>query len=111
MSTDGTLQSAGAETVSQPPRRIDEYLREVLAKNGSDLTTWATQVAREHTDRNKIVMVTGTYHGAHAWCTPGHGGVTPAYFQDVRAVSLKHWLNFDRDSMFDETEETAPAKP
>jgi len=47
----------------------------VFAKNGSDMTTWATQVAREYTQRKKIVMVKGTYHGAHAWCTPGHGGI------------------------------------
>jgi pyrimidine-specific ribonucleoside hydrolase len=40
-----------------------------------------------------------------------HGGVTPAYFQDVRTVSLEHWLDFDRHTMFDETEETAPAIP
>lgn len=40
-----------------------------------------------------------------------HGGLTPAYFQEVRTVSLKHWLNFDRNSMFDETEITAAAKP
>ena len=25
-----------------------------------------------------------------------HGGLTPSYFQEVRIVSLKHWLNFDR---------------
>jgi glutamate-1-semialdehyde 2,1-aminomutase len=47
----------------------------VFGKNGSDMTTWATQVAREHTQKRKIVMVRGTYHGAHAWCTPGHGGL------------------------------------
>ncbi len=47
----------------------------VFGKNGSDMTTWATQVAREHTQKSKIVMVRGTYHGAHAWCTPGHGGL------------------------------------
>jgi len=40
-----------------------------------------------------------------------HGGTTPEYFQDVRSVSLKHWLNFDRTAMFDETVESAPAKP
>jgi len=39
-----------------------------------------------------------------------HGGTTPEYFQDVRGVSLKHWLNFDRNTMFDETEETAPPR-
>lgn len=40
-----------------------------------------------------------------------HGGTTPAYFQEVRSVSLRHWLNFDRHTMFDETEETCSAKP
>lgn len=39
-----------------------------------------------------------------------HGGTTPEYFQEVRGVSLKHWLNFDRNTMFDETEETAPPR-
>lgn len=32
-----------------------------------------------------------------------HGGLSPAYFQDVRAVSLQHWLNFDRGTIFEET--------
>jgi pyrimidine-specific ribonucleoside hydrolase len=40
-----------------------------------------------------------------------HGGLTPSYFQEVRTVSLQHWLNFDRGTMFDEAEETTPAKP
>jgi glutamate-1-semialdehyde 2,1-aminomutase len=47
----------------------------VFAKNGSDVTTWATLVAREATHRKKIVACKGEYHGAHPWCTPGHGGV------------------------------------
>ncbi|OAI43090.1 aminotransferase class III [Verrucomicrobia bacterium SCGC AG-212-E04] len=46
----------------------------VFGKNGADMTTWCTQVAREHTGRKKILRVTGAYHGAHAWCSPGHGG-------------------------------------
>jgi hypothetical protein len=29
----------------------------------------------------------------------------------VRGVSLKHWLNFDRSTMFDETVEGALVKP
>lgn len=46
----------------------------VFGKNGADMTTWAIQVAREHTGRKKILKVEGAYHGAHAWCSPGHGG-------------------------------------
>jgi glutamate-1-semialdehyde 2,1-aminomutase len=48
-----------------------------FAKNGSDVCTWAVRVAREHTGRGKVVMAEGSYHGAHAWCTPSPGGVTP----------------------------------
>jgi glutamate-1-semialdehyde 2,1-aminomutase len=47
----------------------------VFAKNGTDVTTWCTLVAREHTGRKKIVAAKGEYHGAAPWCTPGHGGI------------------------------------
>ncbi len=49
----------------------------VFAKNGSDVCTWAVEVAREHTGRRKVVMAKGAYHGTHAWCTPLTAGVTP----------------------------------
>ncbi len=49
----------------------------VFAKNGSDVCTWAWEVAREHTGRSKIVRARGAYHGTHAWCTPMPGGTTP----------------------------------
>ncbi|MDE1171174.1 MAG: aminotransferase class III-fold pyridoxal phosphate-dependent enzyme [Verrucomicrobium sp.] len=47
----------------------------VFGKNGSDVTTWAVQVAREHTKRKKILKVAGAYHGIDPWCTPGHAGL------------------------------------
>jgi glutamate-1-semialdehyde 2,1-aminomutase len=47
----------------------------VFGKNGSDMTTWAVQVAREHTKRRKILKIAAAYHGIGAWCTPGHGGL------------------------------------
>ena len=47
----------------------------VFGKNGSDMTTWCMQVAREHTGKKKILCVEGAYHGIGAWCTPGHGGL------------------------------------
>lgn len=49
----------------------------VFGKNGSDMTTWALQVAREHTGRAGVAKVVGAYHGVDAWCTPGHGGLIP----------------------------------
>lgn len=47
----------------------------VLGKNGSDMTTWATQVAREFTGKKKILRAKQSYHGSHPWCTPGHAGL------------------------------------
>lgn len=47
----------------------------VFGKNGSDMTTWTLQVAREFTGRKKILCIQGAYHGSHAWCSPGHAGI------------------------------------
>ncbi|MGI9331754.1 MAG: aminotransferase class III-fold pyridoxal phosphate-dependent enzyme [Gammaproteobacteria bacterium] len=47
----------------------------VFGKNGSDMTTWAVQVAREQTGRRKVLIAEGAYHGMDPWCTPGHGGL------------------------------------
>jgi len=49
----------------------------VFAKNGSDVCTWATEVARAATGRRKVLAARGAYHGAHAWCTPIPEGTTP----------------------------------
>jgi glutamate-1-semialdehyde 2,1-aminomutase len=50
----------------------------VFAKNGSDVCTWATQVARAATGRRTLLAAEGAYHGTHPWCSPLPGGVTPA---------------------------------
>ncbi len=55
--------------------RIDFAHWAVFGKNGSDMTTWAIQVAREATGRRKVLKVKGAYHGVDPWCTPGHGGL------------------------------------
>ena len=57
------------------------------AKNGSDVCTWAVEVAREHTGRRKVVKAEGAYHGAHAWCTPVAAGVTPEDTANVRTFT------------------------
>lgn len=49
----------------------------VFAKNGSDVCTWAVQVARHATGRRKVLMAEGSYHGGHAWCAPVANGMTP----------------------------------
>ncbi len=47
----------------------------VFAKNGSDICTWATQVARAATGRRKVLTAEGAYHGTHPWCSPMPAGV------------------------------------
>ena len=49
----------------------------VFAKNGSDVCTWAVEVARAATGRAKVVKAAGAYHGTHAWCSPLPAGITP----------------------------------
>ncbi len=50
----------------------------VFAKNGSDVTSWALTVARAHTGRDKVIMASGAYHGAHPWCAPIPTGIPAA---------------------------------
>jgi len=72
--------------------RIDFAEWAVFAKNGSDLTTWAIRVAREHTGRPLIIKAKGAYHGVDSWCDPGHGGRIP----DDRASILEFlWNDLD----------------
>ncbi len=47
----------------------------IFAKNGSDVTTWCTNVARVHTKKKKILMAMGSYHGFHSWSVPTPTGV------------------------------------
>ena len=46
----------------------------LFGKNGSDATTFALQVAREHTGRRTVLKAAGAYHGSHPWATPGTPG-------------------------------------
>lgn len=68
----------------------------VFGKNGSDMTTWATQVAREVTGRKKIVKIKGAYHGIDPWCTPGHGGLIPEDTQHIHTFAWNDLDGFER---------------
>ncbi len=64
----------------------------VFAKNGSDVCTWATQVARAATGRRTVLAAEGAYHGTHPWCSPLPGGVTPA---DRAHVTRFRWNDLE----------------
>lgn len=50
----------------------------MFCKNGTDATTMALMIARNHTRKATIVLAKGAYHGAAPWCTPLKNGTTPA---------------------------------
>ncbi len=50
-----------------------------FGKNGSDVTTYATSIARQHTGRKTIINITGAYNGAHFWCSHSTAGIPEEY--------------------------------
>jgi glutamate-1-semialdehyde 2,1-aminomutase len=55
----------------------------VFAKNGTDATTMCCTMARAQTNKNKILVAKGAYHGAAPWCTPRPAGVTHADHENL----------------------------
>lgn len=49
----------------------------LFAKNGVDVTSAALRIARAQTGKRRVLVATGSYHGAHSWCTPVTVGVLP----------------------------------
>jgi glutamate-1-semialdehyde 2,1-aminomutase len=49
----------------------------IFSKNGTDATTQCVTIARAATEKRKILVAAGAYHGAAPWCTPGPAGVLP----------------------------------
>jgi glutamate-1-semialdehyde 2,1-aminomutase len=76
--------------------RVEFSAWAVFGKNGSDMTTWALQVAREHTKRRKILKVAGAYHGIDPWCTPGHAGLLHEDRVHVHEFFWNDLESFDR---------------
>lgn len=48
----------------------------LFAKNGADATTSCVTIARAATQRRKLLVARGSYHGAVPWCSPSVAGVT-----------------------------------
>jgi glutamate-1-semialdehyde 2,1-aminomutase len=65
------------ELAEQLVRQVAHARWAMFCKNGTDATSMAVSVAREHTKRRKILVAKGAYHGADAWCTPIPAGTLP----------------------------------
>lgn len=81
-------------TMCASPRMVElaEYLVDIIpvaewaffAKNGGDVTNYATMIARSATGRKKIVMIQGGYHGVAPWMqAPGHHGVVEEDYSNI----------------------------
>ncbi|MEX2238881.1 MAG: aminotransferase class III-fold pyridoxal phosphate-dependent enzyme [Dehalococcoidia bacterium] len=55
----------------------------IFAKNGSDVTTLATRVARLHTGRPVILAARDAYHGFDTWSVPGGAGIPEGHRSDI----------------------------
>ncbi|OWU86840.1 glutamate-1-semialdehyde 2,1-aminomutase [Oceanicola sp. 22II-s10i] len=63
-------------------------------KNGGDATTACVTIARAGTQKRKVLVAKGAYHGAVPWCSPSLAGVTA----EDRAHVLHYEFN-DVDSL------------
>ncbi len=64
-----------------------------FAKNGGDVTNYATMIARSATGRKKIVAISGGYHGVAAWMqAPGHHGLIEEDYANMIRI---RWNRFD----------------
>ncbi len=64
-----------------------------FAKNGNDVTSYSLMVAREHTQRKKIIRLKGGYHGVHPWTqSPDHPGVL---FDDAENIIIGKFNDVD----------------
>ena len=69
----------------------------LFAKNGGDVTNYATMVARAATGRPKIVAIEGGYHGVAAWMQGGgHHGVLESDIANFIRIPWNDVGSFER---------------
>ena len=94
-------------TTGAPPVMVDlaELLVDLIpsadwaffAKNGGDITDYATMVARDATGRKKIVMIGGGYHGVAAWMqAPGHHGIIEEDYEHIIRIKWNDVAAFEK---------------
>lgn len=68
-----------------------------FAKNGGDVTNYATMIARAATGRSVIVAIRGGYHGMAAWMQGlGHHGVIDDDVRNIRRIPWNDPAAFER---------------
>ncbi|MCP4130141.1 MAG: aminotransferase class III-fold pyridoxal phosphate-dependent enzyme, partial [bacterium] len=65
-----------------------------FAKNGADVTTFASMIARAETGRKKIITVARGYHGTAPWTQSyGHNGIIE---EDRQNVIVVNWNDYEQ---------------
>lgn len=94
-------------TTGAPPVMVElaEYLVDHIegadwaffAKNGGDITNYATMVARDATGKDKIIMFKGGYHGVAPWMqAPGHHGLVEDDWKNTIRVKWNDFEAFEK---------------
>lgn len=89
----GDTMSGPAPVMVELAERILETISHgdwvLFAKNGVDVVSAALRIARAQTNKRRVLVATGSYHGAHAWCTP----LTKGVLQEERAHRIEYRYN------------------
>lgn len=84
---------------------LAEYMTDLIpcadwaffAKNGGDVTNYAVMTARAATGRDKILMISGGYHGVSPWMqAEGHHGVIDDDKKNVIAIKWNDIAQFEK---------------
>ncbi|MCD6569946.1 MAG: aminotransferase class III-fold pyridoxal phosphate-dependent enzyme [Deltaproteobacteria bacterium] len=65
-----------------------------FGKNGSDVTSYATAIARHYTGKKKIIVVDEAYSGAHFWNSPDPAGIPEEYRQHILSFEYNNIEQF-----------------
>ena len=76
--------------------RIPKMDWAIFAKNGSDVTSYLTQVARAHTGKPGIVMIHHAYHGFHFWCSSPASSIPPEYQSHIYPFHFNDIEDFEK---------------
>ena len=67
----------GHQNAANLPQGYPQFFSRGECLNGpTDATTTCVTIARAETSRRKVLVATGSYHGAMPWCSPSVAGVT-----------------------------------
>ena len=100
------IETANCVTAPTPLMvELAEYLVDLVpvadwaffAKNGGDVTGYALMVAKAATDRKKILMIKGGYHGVAPWAQPpGSHGVLEDDSDNIIRITWNDFAEFER---------------